>query len=456
MQIILPHAGIVLVIGPSNSGKSTLLKNMIEKKNILSSEIISSDVFRVLVSDIEFINLCDRPKDEEDNLTDEYNSISKEAFDVMDSVIEARCRLNKLTFVDATHLHCDDRKRYISLARKNNVLIASIVLEIPQEELLIRDRQRDHPRGERRIKEQYQVFKREKTLIIKEEYDSIHLVKETKNLEFIRLKNPVLKDIQKGIDIIGDIHGCYEELILMLGKLGYKKNQKGFYIHPNARKFVSIGDVMSRGPQSLKTMILFYEHVQMDLAYMIDSNHGWKIARWLDGRTVTLKHGDERVEEEFKVFEKEYGTVKAQETINKLKRFLLSAPSHYVFMKNGIQTLICTHAGIKDEFIGKQSQSISDFCRFGNTDGFDEKGKIVRKDWFKSHNKSSLIVWGHDPKPRPLLVNNTINIDQGVVFGGALTVYRYPEGEFFSVKAKKDYSGSIDNPLKRKSSQVYP
>ncbi len=456
LQLILPHAGIVLVIGPSNSGKSTLLKNMVEKKNILSSEIISSDVFRVLVSDIEFINLCDRQKDEEDNLTDEYNSISKEAFDVMDSAIEARCRLNKLTFVDATHLHCDGRKRYISLARKNNVQIVSIVLEIPEEKLLIRDRQRKNPRGERRIKEQYQIFKREKSLIIKEEYDSIHLVKETKNLEFIRLTNPIIKDIQQGIDVIGDIHGCYEELILMLEKLGYKKNETGLYIHPDGRKFVSIGDVMSRGPHSLKTMILFYEHVQMDLAYMIDSNHGWKIARWLDGRTVTLKHGDERVEEEFKVFEKESGAVKALELKHKLKEFFLSAPSHYVFMKNGIQSLICTHAGIKDDFIGKQSQAISDFCRFGDTDGFDETGKPVRKDWFISHNKSSLIVWGHDPKPRPLLVNNTINIDQGVVFGGALTVYRYPEEEFVSVKSKKDYSGSIDNPLERKSSQVYP
>lgn len=351
--------------------------------------------------------MCDRPKDEEDNLTEEYNSISKEAFDVMDSAIEARCRLNKLTIVDATHLHCDGRKRYISLARKNNVLIVSIVLEIPEEELLIRDRQRKNPRGERRIKEQYQIFKREKSSIIKEEYDSIHLVKETKNLEFIRLPNPIIKNIQQGIDIIGDIHGCYEELILMLGKLGYKKNKTGLYLHP-------------------------------------------------DGRNVTLKHGDERVEEEFKVFEKESGTVKAQEVKHKLKEFFLSAPSHYVFIKNGIQSLICTHAGIKDEFIGKQSQAISDFCRFGDTDVFDEKGKPVRKDWFISHNKSSLIVWGHDPKPRPLLVNNTINIDQGVVFGGALTVYRYPEGEFVSVKSKKDYSGSIDNPLERKSSQVYP
>ena len=398
---------------------------MVVKKEILPSEVISSDDFRVLVSDIEFIDWRDRPKNEADSLMDQYQTISKEAFSMMDSVIDTRCRLNKLTFVDATHLHPDDRKRYISLARKNNVPIISIVLDIPEDELLSRDEQRDNPRGKKRIRQQVQTFKREKRFLKKEGFVSIYTIKETKDLEFVRHTNPIEKDIQNGVDILGDIHGCYEEMILALGKLGYIRNHEGLYLHPEGRKFVSIGDIMSRGPQSLKTMLFFYEHVKQDLAYMIDSNHGWKIARWLDGRDVTLNHGDEKVEEEFKNYEKQYGSEKAEETKQELKEFLLQAPAHIVFTKNGVQTLICAHAGIKDEFIGKQSEAIRDFCRYGDTDGFDEKGKPVRKDWFISHKKSSLIVWGHDPKPSPLLINNTINIDQGVVFGGAVSCVCY-------------------------------
>lgn len=111
-------------------------------------------------------------------------------------------------------------------------------------------------------------------------------------------------------------------MILVLEKLGYQKNEEGLYLHPDGRKFVSVGDVMSRGPESLKTMLFFYEHVQKDVAYMIDSNHGWKIARWLDGRDVTLNHGDEKVEEEFKAYEEEYGSEKAEETKQSLKEFL--------------------------------------------------------------------------------------------------------------------------------------
>ncbi|MFF2588047.1 polynucleotide kinase-phosphatase [Peribacillus butanolivorans] len=448
MQIVLPHAGIVLLIGPSNSGKSTWLKSMIEKEEILPSEVVSSDAFRVLVSDIEFIDWRGRPKDEADNLMDEYQSISGEAFSMMDSVIEARCRLNKLTFIDATNLHPDDRKRYISLAQKNNVPILSIVLDIPEEDLLVRDEQREHPRGKRRIKQQYQTFKREKRVLKKEGYSSLYTLRGTEDIQVSRRTNPIEKDIQNGIDIIGDIHGCYKEMILVLEKLGYQKNEEGLYLHPEGRKFVSIGDVMSRGPESLKTMLFFYEHVQKDVAYMIDSNHGWKIARWLDGRDVTLNHGDEKVEEEFKAYEEEYGSEKAEETKQSLKEFLFQAPSHYVFTKNDVQTLVCVHAGIKDVFIGKQSEAVRDFCRYGDTNGFDEKGKPVRKDWHISHKKSSLIVWGHDPKPQPLLINNTINIDQGVVFGGALTAFRYPEGEFISVQASQDFSGADDNPLR--------
>ena len=55
---------------------------------------------------------------------------------MMDNVVEARCRLNKVTFIDATHLHPDDRKKYIRLAAKHNVPAMAIVLDVAQEVLL--------------------------------------------------------------------------------------------------------------------------------------------------------------------------------------------------------------------------------------------------------------------------------------------------------------------------------
>ncbi|MEK4148208.1 polynucleotide kinase-phosphatase [Robertmurraya sp. FSL W8-0741] len=448
MEIVLPYAGIILLIGPSNSGKSTFLKHLINRGKILPSEIASSDNFRILVGDVQFIDWKQRSHDEANSLYDQYQQVSAEAFTLMDELIETRCRLNKLTIVDATHLNPEDRKRYIAIAEKNHVPIMALVMDVDLNILLERDNSREHPRGSRRIKQQYQIFKSGRRFIKKEGYFAHYFISNTDEVEVTRRRgNPLYLAADNGIDIIGDIHGCYDELILLLEKLGYVKNPEGFYIHPTGRKFLSLGDIMSKGPKSLQTLEFFLRHSKEKLAYMIDSNHGWKIARWLDGRNVTLTHGDENVEKELKKYAEVMGKDKADDFKVELKHFLLKAPSHYVLTKNSIPTVVCTHAGIKDEFIGKQSYKISDFCRYGDVDGLDENGRPKRKDWTIHHHNSTLIVWGHDPKLKPLMINNTINIDQGVVFGGQLTAFRYPEKEVISVQAKEVYSHEKNNPL---------
>ncbi|MDP4159943.1 MAG: AAA family ATPase, partial [Bacillota bacterium] len=86
-EIRVPHAGIVLMVGPSNSGKTTLLNRLVEQGILLRSEIVSSDQFRVLVADTEFIELNKRPKDEQDVLYAEYQLISQKAFEAMDYLL---------------------------------------------------------------------------------------------------------------------------------------------------------------------------------------------------------------------------------------------------------------------------------------------------------------------------------------------------------------------------------
>ncbi|WP_066066643.1 polynucleotide kinase-phosphatase [Neobacillus soli] len=449
-KIHLPFAGIVLFVGPSNSGKTTILNRLIAENQILPSEVISSDQFRVLVSDIEFINWNQRPKVEADALFDEYYRISNEAFEAMDYLIGKRCRLNKLTIIDATHLKEDDRERYIRLGKKYHVPVVAIVLNVVEKELISRDEERDFPRGKNRIKQQYQHFKRTLRFIKKEGFHRTYILSdaELQGLEMGRQENSLFIDVGNGIDFIGDIHGCFEEFIELLKKLGYKENAEGLFLHPEGRKILSLGDVMSRGPRSLETLQFFKRHVMAGHAYMIDSNHGWKIARWLDGRNVNLAHGDENVAAEFAEYEGRFGKEAADILKEELKELLLKAKSHLVIQRNGVKVAVATHAGMKDYYIGKQSQRISDFCRYGDSEGLDENGKPLRKDWTINHQSNELIIWGHDPKPQPLLVNNTLNIDQGVVFGGQLTAYRYPEKQFVSVQAKQDYANVPVNPLK--------
>lgn len=454
MDLYLPYAGIVLLVGPSNSGKTTWLRQLIEEGTLQSSEVIGSDDFRKLVGDVEHIDWKGYPPEEADSLYEEYQRISTEAFAMMSNLLEARCRLNKLTVIDATHLYAEDRARYIELAKRHHLPIVGIIFDLEQNVLLERDKQRDNPRGSRRVKQQFQVFKREKRSIKREGFTFARFVSNPEDVTVTRhLNNPLHVAADQGIDVIGDVHGCYEEMIELLEKLGYAENEENLYVHPEGRTFLSLGDIMSRGPASLKTIDFFIRHIDAGLARMIDSNHGWKVLRWLDGRNVSMKHGDELVVEEFLDYEETNGAEATNQFKSAVRELLKRAPSHLILTKQGIPTAVCTHAGIKDEFIGKSSPAISDFCRYGDSDGMDAFGKPIRKDWTVHHKTKQLIIWGHDPKQRPLMNNETINIDQGVVFGGELTALRYPERQFVSVKAKRDYVQSEQNPLREQEAK---
>ena len=448
-EIRFPHAGIVLLVGPSNSGKTTLLKRLVEQGVLLPSEIISSDQFRILVADGEFIELDKRPKDEQDVLYPEYRLISQKAFAAMVYLLESRCALGKLTVVDATHLWPEDRKKYLDLAGRQHVPITAIALDIDDQLLFARDESREQPRGRQKIKQQVRIFKSSLHSLKTEGFSSSCILNELEeeDVVFRRLANPLLKEVGAGLDFIGDIHGCYDEFLTLLEKLGYRADAEGVYTHPEGRKLVSVGDVLSRGPQSINCLKFFIKHVKKDLAYMVDSNHGRKIARWLSGRKVELTHGDELIAAEFADYEREHGQEAAAELRENVRRLLLSAPSNLVFTSNGVRVIVAAHAGIRDHYIGKESERISDFCRYGDTDGLGESGRPVRKDWFVDHVSGETIVWGHDPRTRPMVVNNTINIDQGVVFGGRLTAYRYPEKTFTAVEAQRDYAEDPESVL---------
>lgn len=254
----------------------------------------------------------------------------------------------------------------------------------------------------------------------------------------------------KGIDFIGDVHGCYDEFMELLKRLGYVRDAKGdVYRHPDGRKLLSLGDITSRGPRSIPMLQFFIRHVEAGLAEMVDSNHGWKIARWLDGRRVHLAHGDEKVEEEFRRFLEEHGEEEWSRLREASRILLLGSPSHMIIEKNGKIAAVAAHAGIRDTDIGKSHPAIDSFVRYGDVAGLDETGRPIRRDWTRGRTSHVPIIWGHDPRPVPERKNNAINIDQGCVFGGHLTAYRFPEDEWVMVKARRNYSGEEDTPLTR-------
>ena len=74
------------------------------------------------------------------------------------------------------------------------------------------------------------------------------------------------------IDIIGDIHGCYDEFVSLTQKLGYEWDT-GLPLHPTNRLLGFVGDLTDRGPQSLQIIHIVANLVKQKKAIYAPGNH---------------------------------------------------------------------------------------------------------------------------------------------------------------------------------------
>ena len=81
-----------------------------------------------------------------------------------------------------------------------------------------------------------------------------------------------------GFDIIGDVHGCYESLVMLLDRLDYK-NINGVYKHPT-RQAIFLGDLIDRGSHIRETLTLVCAMEQAGSAKVILGNHEFNAIRY--------------------------------------------------------------------------------------------------------------------------------------------------------------------------------
>jgi protein phosphatase len=230
-------------------------------------------------------------------------------------------------------------------------------------------------------------------------------------------------------DIIGDIHGCYDELIELLGKLGYGTSDVSRIVPPPGRKAVFLGDLGDRGPRTPAVLRLVMSMVAAGTALCVPGNHDVKLLRKLRGKNVQITHG---LAETLAQLES------SPELLPAIEKFLDSLIGHYVLDEC---RLVVAHAGMKERYIGRASGRVREFALYGETTGeTDEFGLPVRYNWAAEYRGSAHIVYGHTPVLEADWLNRTINIDTGCVFGGKLTALRWPEKEIVSVPAKQTYA----------------
>ena len=407
----LPEPSLVALMGVSGSGKSTFAA-----RHFRPTEVVSSDHCRALV--------CDDPNEQ---------GVNDAAFAVVHAIVRARLGLGKLVVVDATHAQPEARAPLIELARAHDLFAVAVVLDVPLRTCEDRNAARpDRQFGPHVARNQHVALRRSLRNLKREGFKQVWVLKPDEVDRAAVRRTPLWTDrrAEAGpFDIVGDVHGCLAELRTLLGRLGHADDPDGLPAHPDGRRLIFVGDLVDRGPDSLGVVDLVRRLVAAGRAFCVAGNHDEKFLKYLRGKEVRIAHGLERTVAQLAALPADDRRRFEAEA----RPFLDGLVSHYV-LDGG--RLVVAHAGMKAEYQGRSSGRVRNFALYGETTGeVDSFGLPVRHRWAEGYRGRALVVFGHTPVRAPERLNNTVNVDTGCCFGGALTALRYPEGELVAIPA---------------------
>ncbi len=409
--IEVPEVGLIVLCGASGSGKSTFARD-----HFAQTEVVSSDQCRALVGDDE---------------TDQ--SVTAQAFALLHDIVDKRLEVGRLTVVDATNVKPEDRKSLVDLARKWDVLATAIAFDLPIHVCFERNAARDDRQiPDHAIRRQHKALRRSSKRLRKERFSRVHTLGSVEELDAVTVTRTKLWTDRRNdsgpFDIIGDVHGCHDELRRLLDELGYDTTSEPI-THTDGRRVIFLGDLVDRGPGVAEVLDVAMSMVEAETALCILGNHENKLGRALGGRNVQVTHGLAESLEQLDSRPPEYR--------QKVAAFVEGLVSHYVL--DGGQ-LVVAHAGLPERYHGRASGRVRSIALYGDTDGeTDEYGLPVRYPWAEDYRGKAAVVYGHTPVPTAGWLNNTICLDTGSVFGGELTALRWPERELVSVRAAEEY-----------------
>ncbi|OGR59621.1 MAG: hypothetical protein A2X36_05395 [Elusimicrobia bacterium GWA2_69_24] len=202
--------------------------------------------------------------------------------------------------------------------------------------------------------------------------------------------------------IIGDVHGCWRELQILLRK-----------VRPAPEDLlISVGDLICKGPDTRGVLdwAMRCRNLQCVLG-----NHEYRFLKhWKKGLTPDEKLYD---------LEAAHQMGRKYETY---MRFIDTWPTLLMY-----RDLVVVHAGFdpRTPLLEQPTSELVNIRRIG-------KGETP---WYERYRGSRLAVFGHWVLRKPVLRGNAIGLDTGCVYGGSLTALILPERRLVSVRARRAY-----------------
>ena len=209
--------------------------------------------------------------------------------------------------------------------------------------------------------------------------------------------------------VVGDLHGCYDELMELLEKIGIGDDDR----------VICVGDLIAKGPKSKEVLELFMTDARFST---VIGNHDLALRRKWNGEDIELKAAQKEAHKELRAEKDAYASF-----FNRMP-FMIDLESHLV-----------VHAGLRPN-IELYSQTTGDLTRL-RTLGPDRESE-EGTPWYHVYHGEKIVIFGHWPSPEPRRGRKAIGIDTGCVYGYNLTAYIIESDEFVTVKAKRAYDES--------------
>ena len=208
--------------------------------------------------------------------------------------------------------------------------------------------------------------------------------------------------------VVGDIHGCFDELLDLLEVLKLKSGDR----------VIAVGDLVTKGPKNREVLDLFISDRRFS---SVVGNHDRIIRQKLRGEPVRLNKDQRTVLKQLGPAPERYA-----EFLRSLP-FTIDLGSHLV-----------VHAGLRPG-VPLEQQMASDMTEI-RTMGADPP-KRRGLPWYAVYRGPQTILFGHWPARQPRRAAAAIGLDTGCVYGNQLTAFIIETDELISVPARDKYVG---------------
>jgi hypothetical protein len=197
--------------------------------------------------------------------------------------------------------------------------------------------------------------------------------------------------------LVGDIHGCRDELEMLLDYVGFVRGDR----------LIAVGDLIVRGPDPCGSLDVLYAAG----ARAVRGNHEDRVLRAIDG-------------------EREAAGDAQKAAIKALRKrdiaWIRQLPLWIDLPEHGLRVV---HAGVVPGLpIERQDPRALMYMRCLSPSGepVERRGDAL---WGKAYEGPPHIVFGHNALPDPQIHAASTGIDTGAVYGGSLTAMVLRDGE---------------------------